>query len=359
MPWLIFIIIFLYLQKLRWKGCEIIRQFVPKKVYYEPEIVRYDQGAELLERYRNLGIKIIEIKSHNKIEELRNMPNSKFVEMKGYLVLGIRKTLKLIPNELSADFIVPFTSSGCSAMCLYCYLVCNFFNNSYLRIFVNREEMLNEVHKKAIKLGEHKVYELGCNSDMVLENTITGNLNWAIEELGKIDNATATLATKFSMVDPLLNLNHNGHTQIRMSVNPDYFITKVEIGTSLLMERIEAANKLYRAGYRVGLNVAPIILINGWRVHYKEMFETLYNNLEEGLRRQVFFELIFMTYGYANKNINKEAFPNAIEVFEQEKMKPKGRGKMTYKSEVRDEAEVYIRELIYRYFPEATISYIV
>jgi spore photoproduct lyase len=348
-----------YLQKLRKKGCDIIKQFIPKKVYYEPEIIRYDQGLELLSRYRSMGIETIEIKSHNKIEELRNMPSSRFVEMKGYLILGIRKTLKLIPNELSADFIVPFTSSGCSAMCLYCYLVCNFFNNSYLRIFLNREEMLNEVRKKAIKLGEHKVYELGCNSDMVLENTITGNLNWAIEEFGRIENATATLATKFSMVDSLLNLNHNGHTQIRMSVNPDYIIRKVEIGTSLLKERIEAANKLFRAGYRVGLNVAPIILINGWEVLYREMFETLNKNLDEGLKSQLFFELIFMTYGYANKSINKEAFPNAIDVFEQDKMKPKGRSKMNYKNEVKDEAEIYFRELIYRYFPEANISYIV
>jgi spore photoproduct lyase len=347
------------LQKLKKKGCEIIKQFIPKKVYYEPEIVNYDQGVELLEKYRNMGIETIEIKSHNKIEELRDMPSSKFVEMKGYLILGIRKTLKLIPNELSADFIVPFTSSGCSAMCLYCYLVCNFFNNSYLRVFLNRDAMMNEVRKKATKLGEHKVYELGCNSDMVLENTITGNLNWAIEEFGKIENATATLATKFSMVDPLINLNHNGHTQIRMSVNPDYIIKKVEIGTSLLMERVEAANKLYKAGYRVGLNVAPIILIQGWERLYKELFETLSKNLEESLKKQLFFELIFMTYGYANKSINKEAFPGAIDVLEQEKMKPKGRGKMTYKNEVRDKAEEYLKELIHTYFPEAVISYIV
>ena len=93
---------------------------------------------------------------------------------------------------------------------------------------------METVRKKAAKLAESKVFELGCNSDMILENSITGNLSWAIEEFGKIDNAVATLATKFSMVDELLQLKHNGHTQIRMSVNPEFITKKVEIGTSSL-----------------------------------------------------------------------------------------------------------------------------
>ena len=34
-----------------------------------------------------------------------------------------------------------YTSSGCTAACMYCYLVCNYNKCAYLRLFVNREQM--------------------------------------------------------------------------------------------------------------------------------------------------------------------------------------------------------------------------
>ncbi|MBU3113553.1 spore photoproduct lyase family protein [Clostridium lacusfryxellense] len=67
---------------------------------------------------------------------------------------------------------------------------------------------------------------------MVLENTITGNSRWAIEEFGKLEKAIATSSTKFNAVDDLLTANHNGHTQMRISIKPQEIIEKVEFGTS-------------------------------------------------------------------------------------------------------------------------------
>jgi spore photoproduct lyase len=331
----------------------------PERVYYETGIDEYPLGRELMERYSQAGVPLIEIGDHNKIPELRELPDSEFVTMKKYLILGIRKTTRLIPNNRSADFIVPFTSSGCSAMCLYCYLVCTFFKNSYLRVFVNREDFLEEVRKKAGKLGQDKIYEIGCNSDMVLENALTGNLRWAIEQFAQIEHARCTFATKFSDVGDLLDVEHNGHTRMRISVNPDEIIKRAEIGTARLMDRIAAANKMYGAGYRVGINVAPIVLTDDWMKLYAEMFDTLKRELDDRLQAEAFFELIFMTYGLANEKINKAALPGTMDLFEKGKMKPKGRGKYHYKPELSTDAAGFFRAIIADKFPRATISYIV
>lgn len=336
-----------------------VKEFIPEKIFYEKDILNYDQGIYLIDKYKSMGIPIEETKAHHKLEELGKIPNSEFRRAKRYLILGIRKTIKLQPNDKSADYIVPFTSSGCTAMCLYCYLVCHFNVKSYLRIFLNREDMIRAIEKNAAKIKTTKVYELGSNSDMVLENTITGNLRWAIEKIGKMNDVKATFATKFAMVDNLLTAEHNGNTQMRISVNPEYIVKNIEIGTSSLQERINAANKMYKAGYRVGLNIAPIILIEGWREMYKDLFITLNRELHEGLKRQLFVEVIFMTYGTANNFINKEAFPKAVDVFNKDIMKPKGLGKYCYKPEPRLDAEDYIRMLIEKYLPHSTISYIV
>jgi len=336
-----------------------MKPFVPLRVYYEAVVKEYEQGNKLLEKYDGMNIPLISITSHHRIEELRHRPNKEFTKMKKYLILGTRKTIKLTPNDKSGDFIVPFTSSGCTASCLYCYLVCHFNTNSYLRIYMNRDEIMNNVKKTIRKLGEHKIYELGSNSDMVLENTITGNLRWAIEEFGKLDNATATFATKFDAVDDLLTADHNGHTQMRISINPQEIIRKVEFGTSSLNERIKAANKMFEAGYKVGLNIAPIILEDDWEVMYDNMFKEVRQSLLPKLKEQLFIEVIFMTYGLPNFYINTESMPKAVNLLDKLKMRTKGLGKYTYRNEYRNPAEEIIRGYIEKYLPEARISYIV
>lgn len=336
-----------------------LRHFVPEKILYEKTILDYEFGRELFNKYKSMNIPIQEIENHHDVSFVKEAPDEEFTAIKKYLVLGVRKTLKLTPNNRSADFIVPFTSSGCSAMCTYCYLVCTFFKGSYLRIFVNRDEMINAVRKKAETLGIEKVYEIGSNSDMVLEDTITGNLRWAIEEMSQIKNVRLTFATKFSMVENILDANHRGKVQMRISVNPQEIIKKVEIGTSNLKDRILAANKMFEAGYTIGINVAPIILVENWEFLYRELFEFMSDNLIDKLKDKVFFELIFLTYGLANEKINKAAMPNVLDVFNRNIMQPKGRGKYCYKQHVHCNAQEYFKSLIDEFFPNASISYIV
>lgn len=336
-----------------------MKLFKPTKIFYEPVVLDYPQGIKLLDKYKKQGISAQEIIAHHKIESLTHRPNKEYLKMKQYLILGTRKTIKLTPNDKSADFIVPFTSTGCSAMCLYCYLMCHFNTNSYLRIFMNRDQMIDKVKKNIKKIGKHCVYELGCNSDMVLENTITGNLRWAIEQFGRLENATATFATKFNAVDDLLDAKHNGNTQMRISVNPRELIKKVELKTSTLEERINAANKMFDAGYKIGLNIAPIMLVDNYKELYEELFITLKKQLSEKLRKKAFLELILMTYGSVNYYVNTQSMPGAINLLDKAKMRPKGPGKFTYRNEYREEVTKFMLEMVEKYLPECSISYIV
>lgn len=104
--------------------------FDPTVVYVERGSENYPLGKTLINRYKEQGKPMIEVSDHNKIPELRGLPDREFVRLKRYLIIGIRKSLRLLRNERSADWIVPFTSSGCPAYCLYCYLRCTFFKNS-------------------------------------------------------------------------------------------------------------------------------------------------------------------------------------------------------------------------------------
>ncbi len=331
--------------------------FKPKAIYYEKNIENYELGKKLLEQYKDVPKVIIE--NHNSIEEMRKKQNSEFLNMKSNLIIGVRKTHKFVPNHKTSDFLVPYTSSGCTAACMYCYLVCNYNKCSYLRLFVNREEMLGKIIKTANKSEEDLTFEIGSNSDLILENTITANLPWTIENFKNSPKGYLTFPTKFEMVDDILGLDHNRKIIIRMSVNPDEIINKVEFGTSRLQGRINAINKLKEADYKIGILIAPVIMVDNWKKIYLELIKHLSENLSEKVKKDVFFEIIFMTYSYVHTRINEEAFPNAINLFDKNLMTGRGRGKYMYKNEYRKDGEEFFRDNMKKYFPHNEIKYIV
>lgn len=331
--------------------------FKPKAIYYEKDIINYELGQELMEKYKD--IPKIEIENHNNIEEMRKKQNSEFAYMKQNLIIGVRKTHKFVENHKTSDFLVPYTSSGCTSACMYCYLVCNYNKCAYLRLFVNREQMLDKIIKTTQKSEKELTFEIGSNSDLILENSITGNLVWTIENFKNTNKGLLTLPTKFDMVDPILPLDHKGKVIIRVSVNPEEIINKLEFGTSRLKGRIEAINKLKEAGYKVGILIAPVIMVENWKQLYLELIQTLNIELSEKVKKDVFFEIIFMTYSYVHTKINEEAFPNAINLYNKENMTGRGRGKYWYKKELREDGEKFLREQMKKYFPNNPIEYIV
>jgi len=329
----------------------------PNIIYYEKDILNYELGRQLYEKYESA--EWIAIDNHNNILELRNKQNHEFAQMKSNLVIGIRKTHKYVPNKKVSDFLVPYTSSGCSAMCLYCYLVCNYNKCSYLRLFVNREQMLDKLIKTSNRSEKELIFEIGSNSDLVLENTITKNLEWTIERFGKNEKGYITFPTKFNMIEPLLGLDHKERTIIRMSVNPDEIIKKIELGTSSLEKRIKAVNKLKETGYKVGILIAPVILLDNWQKIYRELIKILADSLTQKVKEDVFFEIIFMTYSYVHRMINAEAFPNAVDLFEKNKMIGRGRGKYCYRADLRKKGAEFFKIEIEKKFNKNKILYIV
>lgn len=331
--------------------------FKPQAIYFEPKIKEYQLGKELLEKYSD--VPKIEIENHNNIEEMRKKENKDFPYLKRNLIIGTRKTHKYTENHKVSDYLVPYTSSGCTASCMYCYLVCNYNKCAYLRLFVNREEMMNKIIKTVEKSEKELTLEIGSNSDLILENTITNNLVWTIENFAKSSKGKLTFPTKFDMVDDILEIDHQGKIIVRVSVNPEEIINKVEFGTSRLSGRIQAINNLKEAGYTVGILIAPVIMVENWKELYSELIQRLNEELSEKVKKDVFFEIIFMTYSYVHTKINEEAFPKAINLYDKEMMTGRGKGKYWYKQQLRDDGELFLREQMAKYFPRNTILYVV
>ena len=326
-------------------------------VYYEPKALEYPMGKTLREEFQHLPW--IEIESHNRIPEFQAAENRDFARLKRHLVVGLRKTHKYAENHKVSDWLVPYTSSGCRAMCLYCYLVCNYNKCAYLRLFVNREQMMDRMLKVDAESPRPPTFEIGSSSDLVLENEVTGNLPWTVSQFAGRGRGALTFPTKFDMVEPLLNLDHRGKVIFRMSVNPEEIIRRIEIGTSPLSGRVRALNAVCQAGYPVGMLIAPVILLPDWKKLYGGLIDFLSDALDRRVREGGFIEIIFMTYSFVQDAINREAFPDGAQLLDRPLMTGRGKGKYRYREVPRAEAEAFLRERLAIKLPGMQILYIV
>lgn len=336
----------------------VLREIKFNKIYFEPDVINYPLGKYLLDKYKD--IEKIEISSHNNIEELRKYENKDFTKLKKYLIIGTRKTHKYSENHKISNYLIPFSSSGCCAMCMYCYLVCNYNKCSYLRVFVNTKEILDKLIKFSNNSEKELIFEIGSNSDLLLENLVTNSLKSNIDYfLENTNKGILTFPTKFKYIYPILNIANKKRVIPRMSLNPDRIIKNVEFGTSSLKERIEAINILVSQGYSPYILIAPIIITANFETDYYSLIKFMKENLTTAASQNITFELIFMTYSYIHRKINEEAFPNAINIYSKDLMSSKGIGKYHYKKEIK---EIYGKKLINMIktnFPNSSIKYIV
>lgn len=218
--------------------------------------------------------------------------------------------------------------------------------------------MMDRLIRSSKKSEKPQTFEIGSNSDLVLENMITENLKWVIPTFAREGRGRITFPTKFASVKPLLDLPHQGKTIFRMSVNPQEIIDTIELGTSPLNQRIEAVNAMCEAGYPVGILIAPIILSDGWEKQYLDLIDQLADTLTKKTKKAMTIEMIFMTYSYVQNAINKEAFPDAPDLYDKQNMSGGGRGKYRYKKDLRLEAEPILTDYVRLRLPEADLVYV-
>ncbi len=165
--------------------------------------------------------------------------------------------------------------------------------------------------------------------------------------------------TKFTEVDTLLDLNHNGRTTIRFSVNTDKVISSYEHKTPSFEERLAAAVKVKNSGYPLGFIIAPVFIYDGWERDYLNVL----NAIHTSIGTEVIFEVISHRFTKRAKENIISIFPKTSLPMEEELRKFKfgqfGYGKYIYKDEELNYYKNFFKENISALFGEKSINYII
>lgn len=323
----------------------------------------YPLGKKLYNKFKESGIDTRIIASRGPFPLNPNVSfQKKFIRAKRTVVVSVRSLGQFQSCKPSAHYQLPLVT-GCPAHCHYCYLSTNLGKNPYIKIYVNIEEIL----KKAEKYMEERkpditIFEGSATSDPVPVEEWSGSLKRTINYFAGTKLGRFRFVTKFSNIDSLLHIKHNNHTEFRFSINSSYPIKKFEPTTPSPRERIEAATRVFKAGYPMGFLIAPIFIYEGWQEEYGILFKELKDKLKTS-GKGIFFELITHRFTKRAKEIIEEIYPNTRLPMNEETRQFKygqfGYGKYVYPPETMKKIESFMRETINKYFPEAEIKYFV
>jgi len=173
-------------------------------------------------------------------------------------------------------------SNGCIYKCDYCYLKGTFrwqkWKGGEQTVFSNLPEFFEEV-EEFLKLEKPDVLHTGEVADSLAVPGSEKIMAQLVERFAEQDRHTLLLLTKSQNIDALLKVKHNRMTVIGFSINPPAIARKYEKGAATTEQRLSAARKCIKAGYKVMVRVDPMIPVKGWRRQYTALFNKL-NDME-------------------------------------------------------------------------------
>ncbi len=297
------------------------KTWIPRRVIVTRAARSYPLTQTIVARAGALGSEIVDV-AHDRVEGLRGASEREtYARAKTTLALVVSppSQRKLQPIPPSADWQFHL-ARGCPAHCQYCYLAGSLAGPPVTRAYVNLPEILDGLRAyvgmgtvtsaSSARAHEGTTFEASCYTDPLALEHLTGALATTIGFFGAWDAPVGLRwTTKFDGVDDLLGIDHRRRTRIRFSVNARDITRRFEGGTASLDDRVRALGRVARAGYPVGLTIAPIMPLPDWRDAYAALLDDVAAELTSVADADVTVELITHRFTPGSKDVLDTWYP--------------------------------------------------
>lgn len=189
--------------------------------------------------------------------------------------------------ENSTDVICPHFlelkwAYGCPFDCSWCYLKGTFRFRPNGKEPVIKDYAKVELHTRAFleEVKTPEVLNTGEIADSLMsENAGTPFSKFIIPMFETQSLHKVLFLTKSINVKNLLEIEPHNQAIISFSLNAVPVAKMWEKKAPSVLKRIEAAKKVYQAGYEVRLRIDPMVPIDGWKESYFQLINSIFENL--------------------------------------------------------------------------------
>jgi len=341
-----------------------LKLWLPKQVLFTPEALDEPYGQEIYERVTRLNLPVTILKS-NRLTNLRGATSRETYKVAKTTLAVVKappSAFNLSPIPPSADWQFHL-AQGCPAHCQYCYLAGSLSGPPVIRVFANLPQILENLTR--YQQAPFTTFEASCYTDPLGIEHLTGGLSKTIQFFSTLPASQLRFVSKFAAVEPLLSIDHNNRTRCRISLNAPLITQRLEGGTASFPERLSALRKLALpkaaggGGYPIGVVLAPIMPIENWKDHYRNVLQQLKKALN--FNPDLTFEAISHRFTPGSKEVLLDWYPNTSldmdEASRSVKRNKFGGLKYVYTPDVMKEMRAFFERELASLFPGAPLLY--
>jgi len=169
---------------------------------------------------------------------------------------------------------------GCPFDCAWCYLKGTFrFRPEGIRpAFKPYEKIELHVRKFLENVNTPEMLNTGEIADSLMRENGNKPFSKFIIPLFERENKHKVLfVTKSTNIKNLLEINPHKQAVISFSLNAEPVAQNWEKAAPSIPARIEAAKKLFKAGYQVRIRIDPMVPIENWEKHYLRLVDQVFS----------------------------------------------------------------------------------
>jgi spore photoproduct lyase len=284
-----------------------------KRIFIEKAAENAPMTRRILDALPNLPVEWVDQESS--LPQIDSLTESKktlyLTRFKGELVKPCPGTR----DYICCGYRILHIGSNCPVDCSYCILQA-YFNQPFIRIFVNTEEIFLKL-KKFIETHPEEIIRLGTGeyTDSLALDQLTGFSDLLLQELSSYPHVLVELKTKTSGIHNLIKSPPIKNIIVSWSLNALEIIRKEDRGSASLQERLEAAVVCQEKGYNLGFHFDPIFFFNGWEEAYEQTVRLLFSKIRP--EKIVWISMGCFRYMPALKSIIQQRNPKAGYIYQE------------------------------------------
>lgn len=190
--------------------------------------------------------------------------------------------------EKATDVICPHFlelkwAYGCPFDCSWCYLKGTFrFRPEGIKpAFKPLEKVKSHVEAFLEQVDTPEILNTGEIADSLMkEDKISPFSKFIISMFQRQNIHKVLFVTKSTNIKNLLEISSKGQVIISFSLNAIPAAERWEKKAPPVSKRLEAASKLYQAGYEVRIRIDPIVPIDNWQRYYLQLIDKIFSKFK-------------------------------------------------------------------------------
>jgi spore photoproduct lyase len=257
--------------------------FTPEHIFVERSVRDLDLTRRLIERWPTVSRTMVD--SAREAAGKFSAEDDPVAAGKRRLLIARRRGpfIKRCPGTsgyICCGYRIINAAAGCDLDCSYCILQ-GYLTNPLVTVYANIDDLLAQLDT-FLSSAEDEFYRLGTGelTDSLSLDPVFEHARLLVPFFAGRTNAILELKTKTTRIADLLRLDHGGRTVVSWSLNAEAVAEREERGAPPVSERLRAARRCQKAGYRIGFHFDPVIDYPGWEEGYRRTVDAIFKHVE-------------------------------------------------------------------------------